>query len=387
MTAVPFRYNLRSLMVRRVSALMTAGGVSLVVAVFLATLALAGGLERAFTETGQPENVLVIRQGSLVETSSFVSRDQWQALRVLDGVARDGRGDPLASAEVVVLFNLLRPDGVAANVMMRGVGPHGLALRPRLRLVSGRPFVPGRREIIVATSLVRRFVGLHLGAEARLGSETWRVVGLFEAGKTAFDSEIWGDAEEIARAYERDQFSSALLRATGRAARDALVERISADPRLSLKALVESDYYEEQTVSARPVKFIGLFMAVVMAVGAAFAAMNTMYAAVASRGPEIATMRLLGFRRRQILAAFLLEALLISLTGGLLGCLLALPLNGLSTGTVNFRTFSEIAFDFRIGWDLVLDGLFFAAAVGVAGGLLPAIRAARQPLAAAVRGE
>lgn len=385
--AVPFRYNLRSLAVRRLSALMTAGGVALVVAVFLATLALAGGLERAFIETGQPENVLVIRQGSLVETSSVLSREQWQTLRFLDGVARDADGQPLASAEVVVLFNLLRPGGVAANVMVRGVGPQGFTLRPQVRLVEGRAFVPGRREVIVATSLVRRFAGLHLGATVQLGSEAWRVVGLFEAGKTAFDSEIWGDAEEVARAYDRDQFSSALLKTVSPQARDALVARVAGDPRLALKPLVETAYYAEQTVSARPVKFIGLFMAGVMAVGAAFAAMNTMYAAVASRGREIATMRLLGFRRRQILAAFLLEALLIALAGGVAGCLLAWPLNGLSTGTVNFRTFSEVAFDFRIGWDLVLGGLLFAATVGVAGGLLPAVRAARQPLATAIREE
>jgi putative ABC transport system permease protein len=385
--AVPFKYNVRSLVVRRVSALMTAGGVAMVVAVFLATLALAGGLERAFIETGRAENVVVIRRGSLVETSSAVSREQWQVLRFLDGVARDTAGQPVASAEVVVLFNLLRPDGVAGNVMMRGVGTHGFVLRPQVRLVAGRTFVPGRREVIVARSLARRFTGLDLGGRVSLGSESWRVVGLFEAGRTAFDSEIWGDAEEVARAYDRDHFSSALLRTTGKAARDALVTRVAGDPRLSLKPIVETEYYAEQTVSAKPVKFIGLFMAGVMAVGAAFAAMNTMYAAVASRGQEIATMRLLGFRRRQILIAFLLEALLIALAGGVLGCLLALPLNGLSTGTVNFRTFSEVTFDFRIGWDLILDGLLFAAAVGVAGGLLPALRAARQPLATAIRAE
>lgn len=384
---VPVRYNLRSLAVRRVSALLTAGGVALVVAVFVATLALAGGLERAFIETGYPLNVLVIRQGSLVETSSVVSRDQWQALRFLPGVPLDGRGQPIASAEVVVLFNLPRRDGVAANVLLRGGGDQGFALRPQVRLVAGRPFEPGRRELIVATGLARRFGGLDLGATVQLGSESWRVVGLFEAGRTAFDSEIWGDAEEVARVYDREQFSSALLRTTDAAARERLIARIGGDPRLKLKALAEADYYAEQTAAARPVKFIGLFMAGVMAIGAAFAAMNTMYASVASRGPEITTMRLIGFRRRQILGAFLLEALLIALAGGLLGCLVALPLHGLSTGTVNFRTFSEVTFDFRITGRLLVEGLLFAAAVGVAGGLLPAVRAARQPLATAIRAE
>ncbi len=370
---------------------MTAGGVGLVVAVFVATLSLAGGLERAFVETGDPLNVLVIRQGSLVETSSAVSREQWQILRFLPGVARDGRGEPLASAEVVVLFNLPRRDGVDANVLVRGVGEAGFALRPQVRLVAGRLFVPGRREVIAAASLARRFAGMDLGATIRLGKERWRVVGLFEAGRTAYDSEVWGDAEEVGRVYDRDQFSSAMLRARDRAARDRIVARIVAriggDPRLKLKALVETDYYAEQTVSAKPVKFIGLFMAAVMAVGAAFAAMNTMYASVASRAAEIATMRLIGFRRRQILAAFLLEALLIALAGGLAGCLVALPLHGLSTGTVNFRTFSEVTFDFRITGRLLAEGLLFAAAVGVAGGLLPALRAARQPLVTAIRAE
>jgi ABC-type lipoprotein release transport system permease subunit len=384
---VPLRYNLRSLAVRRLSACLTAGGVALVVAVFVATLALAGGLERTFVETGHPLNVLVIRQGSLVETSSVVSRDQWQTLRFLPGVSLDGRGQPVASAEVVVLFNLPRRDGVAANVLLRGVGEHGFALRPQVRLVTGRPFERGRRELIVATGLARRFGGLDPGATVQLGSESWRVVGLFEAGRTAFDSEIWGDAEEVARVYDREQFSSALLRAADAAARERLITRIGGDPRLTLKALAETEYYAEQTAAARPVTFIGLFMAGVMAVGAAFAAMNTMYASVAARGPEIAVMRLVGFRRRQILGAFLLEALLIALAGGLLGCLVALPLHGLSTGTVNFRTFSEVTFDFRITGRLLIEGLLFAAAVGVAGGLLPAVRAARQPLATAIRAE
>lgn len=385
--AVPFRYNLRSLAVRRLSAVMTAGGVALVVAVFVATLSLAGGLEWAFVETGDPLNVLVIRQGSLVETSSAVLREQWQILRFLPGVARDARGRPLASAEVVVLFNLPRRDGVEANVLVRGVGAAGFTLRPQVRLVAGRRFEPGRREVIVATSLVRRFAGMDLGATIQLGKERWRVVGLFEAGRTAYDSEVWGDAEEVGRVYDRNQFSSALLRARDPQERDRLVARIGDDPQLKLKALTETDYYAEQTVSARPVKFIGLFMAGVMAVGAAFAAMNTMYASVASRGPEIATMRLIGFRRRQILGAFLLEALLIALAGGVAGCLIALPLHGLSTGTVNFRTFSEITFDFRITPRLLAEALLFAAAVGVAGGTLPALRAARQPLATAIRAE
>jgi putative ABC transport system permease protein len=385
--AVPFRYNLRSLLVRRVSASMTAGGIALVVAVFVATLALAGGLERAFVSSGQPNNVLVIRQGSLVETSSVVSRDQWQVLRYLPEVARDAGGRPVASAEVVVLFNLVRPDGVAGNVIVRGVGAQGRTLRPQLRLVAGRWGEPGRREVVAAAALARRFGGIHVGAPLALGSETWTVAGLFEAGRSAFDSEIWGDAEEVARVYDRDQFASALLATGDAASRDRLVARIAGDPQLKLKALPETAYYEEQMVSARPVKFIGLFMAGVMAVGAAFAAMNTMYASIASRGAEIATMRLIGFRRREILVAFLLEALLIALVGGVVGGLLALPLHGLSTGTVNFRTFSEVTFAFRIGPELLLDGVLFAAAVGVTGGLLPALHAARQPLATAVRGE
>jgi putative ABC transport system permease protein len=270
-------------------------------------------------------------------------------------------------------------------VLIRGLSSIGLALRPQVRIVEGRMFQPGLREIAVSRSISKRFKNTALGDKLRFGRGEWTVVGIFEAGRTAFDSEIWADVNQIASDYNRPGYSSVLLRATDETAVRQLKARIAEDQRVRLNGQREIDYYAEQTKTAGPIKFLGMFMAITMAIGACFAAMNTMYAAVANRTREIATMRVIGFKRGSILLAFLFESLLLALIGGLVGCLLSLPVNGLSTGTTNFRTFSEVTFDFRITPGLLLDGMIFAAFIGILGGLLPARQAARQEMVVALR--
>jgi putative ABC transport system permease protein len=383
---IPLSYNLRNMRVRAFSTVMTTLSIGLVVAVFIGVMALARGLEEAFVATGVPLNLVVLRQGSQVETSSVVTRDSLQVIKYLPGVAVGPEGTPLVSPEVIVLLNLpKRSDGQGSNVMVRGLSAKGFELRPQVRLTAGRVFKPGLREIIVGRSVAERFRNTGLGEMIRFGRSHWRVVGLFEAGRTAFDSEVWADASELGDDFDRPDYSSVLLRAETGAALRAMERRISDDRRLHLKALSELAYYAEQTKTAGPIKILGSFMAVMMAIGASFAAMNTMYSAVARRSREIGVLRVLGFRPGSIMLSFLTESLLLGLAGGVVGCLLALPIHGLSTGTTNFRTFSDISFAFRITPDLLLRGLAFSLVMGGLGGLLPARLASRQPMVETLR--
>lgn len=383
---IPLSYNFRNMRVRAFSTVMTALSVGLVVAVFIGVMALARGLEEAFVSTGEPLNLVVLRQGSQVETNSVVTREALQVIKYLPGVAVDPAGTPLVSPEVIVLMNLpKRSDGQGSNVIVRGLSAKGFELRPQVRLVRGRPFRPGLREIVLGRAVSERFQNAGLGETLRFGRSHWTVVGLFEAGRTAFDSEIWADASELAEDFDRLNYSSVLLRAESARALRAMEERISDDRRLHLKALAESAYYEEQTKTAGPIKILGGFMAILMSIGASFAAMNTMYASVARRSREIGILRVLGFRPGSILVSFLTESLLLGLAGGVVGCLLALPIHGLTTGTTNFRTFSDVSFAFRITPDLLLRGLGFSLVMGGLGGLLPARLASRQPMVETLR--
>ncbi|MGH7427709.1 MAG: ABC transporter permease [Candidatus Methylomirabilaceae bacterium] len=383
---IPLTYNLRNLRVRAFSSVMTALSIGLVVAVFIGVMALARGMEEAFVATGSPLNVVVLRQGSQVETGSVVTRDSLQVIKYLPGVEVDAAGVPLVSPEVIVLLNLpKRSDGQGSNVIVRGLSPKGFELRPQVKLVQGRAFKPGLREVVVGRSVAERFQNAGLGETLRFGRSQWKVVGLFEAGRTAFDSEIWADTSELADDFDRLAYSSVLLRAESASALRAIEQRISDDRRLHLKALSELAYYEEQTKTAGPIKLLGSFMAILMSIGASFAAMNTMYAAVARRSREIGVLRVLGFRSRSILLSFLTESLFLALAGGVIGCLLALPIHGLTTGTTNFRTFSEVAFAFRITPDLLIRGLGFSLLMGGLGGLLPARLASRQPMVETLR--
>ncbi|MGH8245915.1 MAG: ABC transporter permease, partial [Gammaproteobacteria bacterium] len=323
--------------------------------------------------------------GSQVETNSSVERDKLQTLKYLAGIERDASREPMVSAEMQVLVFLPRSGGERAHVIMRGTSGAGLQLRPQVGLVDGRLFRTGLREVITSRTLARRFA-LEIGQPLRLdGGTAWQVVGLFDGGGSAYDSEIWADVNAVADEFKRPHFSSVLLRAETPAAIAALVKRIDDDPRLHLQARSEVDYFREQTKASGPIKVLGSFIALIMSVGACFAAMNAMYASVAYRTKEIGTLRVLGFRGTQILLAFLVESVLLAIVGGALGCALAIPIHGVSTGTMNFNTFSELAFQFRITPGMLALGVSFAALVGALGGFLPALLAARRNIVLSLR--
>ncbi|MBX5497287.1 MAG: ABC transporter permease [Bryobacteraceae bacterium] len=385
--AIPVSYNLRNLKERRMTTLMTALGIALTVAVLLAVLALVNGLRTAFEASGHPLHVLVMRKGSTSELVSNFTRTQFQDLKFKAGIARDAAGEPMVSLEMVTVINLASvdaPDGI--NVTLRGLTPMGLAMREHARLVAGRWFEPGKREVVVGKSIASRFPGARLGAKLRFGRGDWEVVGVMDAGRSAINSEIFADLNQASSDYNRlEVLSSALVRATDAVAVAALVNDLESDKRLNVSARTEKDYYESQTQSGAPIQFLGIFVSVIMAVGSCFAAMNTMYAAVARRAREIGTLRVLGFSRASILASFLLESLVLSLLGGLIGVILVLPLNGITTGIGNFVTFSEIAFDYRISPTIIAIGLTFAVILGALGGLFPASNAARKEILTALR--
>lgn len=376
--AIPFKYNLRSLLVRRTGTAMAIISVAATVAVFISIMALVQGLESVFADTGHRLNLVVIRQGSQTEVNSSIQVPTLQTLKYLPGIQRDERGEPLVSPELLVLVFIPRAGGDETHVILRGTTPVGFLLREQVRLVEGRAFRAGLRELITSRRMARRF-GLSLGSMLRLGRSDWQVVGLVEAGGSAYESELWADVAAIADDFNRTGiYSSVLLRAADPAAAVELARRISDDRQLHLQARPEPEYYREQMRSSMPIKVLGTFIAMVMAVGSCFAAMNAMYAAVAYRTREIATLRVLGFSRGAVLLGFLVESALLAAAGGALGCLLALPVHGLSTGTMNFYTFSEIAFHFRVTPRIIGEGLIFAVVVGLLGGLLPARMAARR---------
>lgn len=383
---IPLKYNLLSLLARRVGTLMTVLSIALVVFVFVSVMALAHGLEAALVSSGDPLNVLVMRRGSGAELSSSVPNEALQVLKYLPGVQTDAGGEPLASAEVFVIVNLpTGKEGEVANVAIRGISPPGFRMRPQMRLVEGRMFQPGLHEVILSRTLSKRFPNMNLGDTLRLANADWKVVGIFDAGNTTFDSELWADVNRVTDDFKYRTYSSVLLRAKDQAAVGEIKQRVESDRTYNLTAQPESEYYEQQTWAAAPVKAMGIFIAVIMGVGACFAAMNTMYAAVTYRKQEIATLRVLGFKRRKILLSFLTESMLVALSGGVLGCLLSLPVNKLTTGTTNWQTFSEVAFAFRTSPQLLLGGLIFAALIGLFGGYFPARQAAKQLPAAALR--
>ena len=389
MLGIPLKYNVRNLFVRRVTTTLTVLGIALVVAVFLCVMALAEGLSNVFTSSGSERNVLVLRQNSQSELQSGIGREQAQLVRALAGIEKDADGAPLVSAELVVVLNLEKRDGGSSNVTIRGVEEKAMALRPGMRLTEGRAFVPGTSEVIVAESVARRFRGAEVGEEIRFGAYRWKVVGHFDAGGTAPDSEIWTDSEGMQGTFQRNGYSSILARTTDRAGRDQLVAGLAGDPRLALEGKLERAYYDEQTATAAPVKFLGVFVGVVMAIGACFGAMNTMYAAVSARTREIATLRALGFSRLSILVSFVIESIALALLGGLVGCALAVllvkvALSGV-TGTTNFATFAEVVFAFRLPVRLLLMGVLFSIAMGFFGGLFPAGRAAFTKITTALR--
>lgn len=384
--AIPLKYNVRNLFVRRVSTAMTVLSIGLVVAVFLCLMSLSAGIEKTLTASGDPGNLLVLRKSAQVESQSTVTKSDYQILRYMDGIAQGPGGEALVSPEVLVLLNIQRRgQGGASNVNVRGVGTESFALRPYVRVVEGRLFRPGFREMIVARNLAGRFENTGVGRQMRFGKGTWTVVGHFDAGGTAFDSEIWCDTSELMSEFDRSGYSSVLLRSRDTRAQRNLTNLIGSDRRMQLEAIDEKSYYERQMVAGIGIKLLATVMALFMGIGACFAAMNTMYAAVSNRTREIGTLRALGFSRGNVLLSFLFESVLLALVGGGIGAVLALPVNGLATGSANFMTFTEITYNFRITFPLIVAALTLSGVLGVLGGFFPARAAARQRIIEALR--
>jgi putative ABC transport system permease protein len=380
-------YNLRSMIVRKGTAAMTAGGIAMVVAVFVMTLAIAQGFRATLVASGSAGNAIVLRKSATAETVSAVLRTDVPIIESLPQVARGADGRPLASPELVTIIALPRQtDNQPANVPVRGVGLQAFAVRDTLTFVEGRRFQPGTREINVGKLAMGRFKGLSLGTDVKFGSATWKVVGVFTADDASFESEIWGDVDLMMPAFQRNGYQSVTVKLADPSMFDSLKAAVAGDPRLYLEPQREQDYYAEQSRAMTTViRVFGTFVTLILSIGAVFGAMNTMYAAVAYRTREIGTLRALGFSRLRIVTAFLAESTALAVVGGVLGCILALPVHGLSTGTTNFSSFSEVAFKFRITPALLGAGLVFSALMGAVGGLLPALRAARIPVARALR--
>lgn len=384
--ALPLKYNIRNIVVRKGSTLATAFTIGLVVAVFLMVMALARGIDLTLSSSGEPLNLIVLREGSTAELNSSITRENFNDLMYLDGVEREA-DKPLAAGELVTLIYKARKGmSQGSNVTVRGVGPMSFKLHSGFQTVAGRLFQPGLTEAVVSKRIAERFQGLDVGDRFRIQTTDYTVVGLFDSAGKAFESEIWIDINSLASTTKRENYSSVLLRAKDANALSALTKRITDDPKLHLKALSERTFYEDQQGTASTgLKYLAGFISFIMAVGAGFAGMNTMYAAVARRTKEIGTLRVLGFSRTSILIAFLLESVAIALIGAAIGIVLALPLNFMSTGTSNWVTFSEIAFNFRVTFDLMLFALAFGGVIGLVGSLLPSIRASRFKIVDALR--
>jgi putative ABC transport system permease protein len=387
--AIPLKYNLRNLFVRRVSTLMTIFVVCLVVTVFLFVLALWQGVSRTLSVTASTRNIITMRVGSQAEMQSVITKDAYETIRSLPGIEKSPSGEPYVSAELIGLVTLPRADGQTTNVQVRGMDPIGFAMRPGVRILDGRMFRLGTNEAVVSKNLAYRFAGMKIGDTIKTGSYRWVVVGHFDASGSAYESEIWTDAKDLQGQTKRQIFSSIFVRTSDPDAALRYIETVKGDQRLKLEGKTEKEYYEEQMVTGAPIKILAILVGIFTAIGAAFGAMNTMYAQVAARTREIGTLRAIGFSRRAVLASFILEALLLCLIGGVIGTAAAFVLFNLlltkPTGTMNFRTFSEVLFNFRLTPPLMIGGLVFSLAMGLLGGFFPAARAARLKIINALR--
>jgi putative ABC transport system permease protein len=384
---IPLAYNLRNLAVRRTSTAAAAVGIALVVTIFILVLAMAAGFTWAVRTAGSAENVIVLRKGSYSEISSGIQTENADSIGARSEIARGPDDAPLLAKEVVLLVILPKADGSPAQVLVRGTQPRALDVRRQARLLQGRMFTPGLPEIVVGKTLASRMKGLALDGTVTFKQQAWKVVGIFDTGSSGFESEIWGDASVLQSAFHRQGvFQSLTFRLARPEVFKALKSELEADPKYEAKVQTEAEYYADQAGTLSTfIHILGTLVTVIMAVGAVFGAMNTMYAAVGSRTREIATLRALGFGRAAILVSFLIESLVLAALGGLLGCLLSLPLNGFTTSTINWDTFSELAFAFRVTPDILAGGMVFALVMGVLGGLFPALRAARMPIVSGLR--
>ena len=384
---IPVSYSFRNLWTRRLTTVLTASGMALVVFVFAAILMLAEGLRKTLVETGSYDNVIVIRKGSNSEVQSGVSRYQASIIETEPEAAIGADGQPLLAKELVVLITLpKRATNSPSNVVIRGMGASSLALRPQVKLVAGRMPKSGLSEIIAGRSIADRFKGGGIGESLRFGMRDWRVVGIFDAGNTGFSSEIWGDGDQLMQAFRRPAYSSVIFKLRDPAEFETVKKRIENDPRLTLEAKRENQYYVEQSkMMAKFLRILGMSLTIIFSLGAIIGAMITMYSAVATRTGEIGTMRALGFKRTSILGAFIIEALFLGLIGGCVGLFLASFLQLLTISTMNFQTFSELAFSFTLTSDIVWKGLGFSLVMGFIGGVLPAVRASRMNIVESLR--
>ena len=384
---IPLSYSYRNLVARRLTTLLTAAGMALVVFVFAAVLMLAEGLRRTLVATGSYDNAVVLRAGSESEVQSAIARDQAGIIGAQPEAATDQDGRRLVADEAIVLVNLpKRATGMPGNVMIRGVQAVSPELRREVKLAAGRWFQPGSSELVVGSQIAKRFQGAGLGEELRFALRQWRVVGVLEAGNTGFASEIWGDVEQLLQAFRRTAFSSVILRLLDPAAFGALKTRLESDPRLPVQVLREVDFYETQSQRlATFIRLLGLVLTAIFSIGAVLGAMVTMYAQVGARTSEIGTLRALGFKRHHVLAAFLIESVLLGFLGWLLGLLPASLLNFITLSTVNWANFAEISFRFALTPGIIIKSLLFGLGMGLVGGLLPALKAARLPLLEALR--
>jgi putative ABC transport system permease protein len=387
--AIPVIYNFRSVKARWSSAIVAVVGIAGTVGVFVAMLSLARGFKATLVSSGSEDNAIIMRAGATSEMTGGVTIDTVKIIQDKPGIARGSDGSPLVTPEVVLVAPIpLISTGTDANVEIRGVSKNVLEIRRNIKIVEGRMFSPGLNEIVVGRNANASYAGLTLGNTIGLGSVHWKIVGIFDAGGSSFDSDVWGDAHLIGPAFNRPDiyFQSITVRLTSASALQQLKDAATADPRLNVDVTREIDYYSKQSNRLTTlITVLGGLVAGVMAIGAVFGALNTMYSAVAERGREIATMRALGFGGPSVVFSFVIEALLIAFVGGLVGCIAVLPLNGLTTGAMNLQTFSHVAFAFKITTELLVKGIVFALVMGVIGGFLPAVRAASMPVASALR--
>ncbi len=384
---IPLNYSYRNLMTRKFTTALTAGGMSLVSFVFAAVLMLAAGLEQTLVDTGSPENVVVLRGAAETEVSSSIERQSASIIVSQPEVLLDSTGDPMASKETLVLVTLPRRDSQSPiNVIVRGIGPHSQQLRHQVEIISGRVPRPGSHEVMVGKNISDRLSGAVLGGKMHFAMIDWNVVGLFDAGKTAFSSEIWADNEQIMSAFRRNSYSAVIMKAPGSDNFERLKDRLVTDPRLSVQVKREIDFYRDQSdIMAKFIRILGLAMTVFFSVGAILGAMVTMYTAVANRTREIGAMRALGFSRISILTAFLTESILLGLIGGITGLAASSLLQFMTISTMNWETFSELAFGFNLTSQIIMDTMLFALGMGLSGGLLPAWRASRLKIVDALR--
>ncbi len=387
---IPLSYSFRNLWTRRLTTGLTVLGIALVVFVFAATLMLSNGLREAMVSTGADENAIVIRKSALSEGQSFVSREQANIVKTQPEIVTLGDGTPMATSDVVVTINIpKRGSKGLTNLIIRGVSSQALEIRKhQVTLVSGRLYQAGLQEVIIGKAVHERFQGFDLGGTFRMAGTVWTIVGIFDGHGTGFDSEAWGDVEIMLPAIRRPAFSSVTVRLQDTSSFKALKARLEHDPRMTVDLKREKQYYDEQSQGTSAfITFIGATVTFIFSFGAMIGAMITMYAAVSNRTQEIGTLRSLGFRRRSVLGAFLVEALLLAFIGGALGVIASAALQSVTISTTNWTTFSELAFGFELSWGIVFAALTFALIMGIVGGFLPAVRASRLKIVEALRTE